>query len=854
MLSQTTHFSNAEYAMQINSNAKAFTALSSQIYKEPIFSIFRELVCNAIDATLKANSKEKIVVNLPTINNPEFSVQDFGTGMSLDTIMNVYSIFFNSLKEDDKQQIGGFGLGGKTPFLYTNQFKLETTCPEDGVRRTFIFKKDENQIPGYNYLDYFDIENCQIKGTKVSFSVLEQDMERFNKDILNYAITLFPHKDKFIFMKDDNIISYKTLPFYSEFFEDNQSQLLENKYYVSIVPNDDTYFRNNNPLMGYSSFVSFINVNGVLYNDNSLTESDVSLYQIRDFFNFIFNKEEFSYPKYIINIPSQHNLTLSLSRENIISNKENEGIIKTCFLKGLREVIGSFLENLENEIKTNLTSPVKLAKQCLFYHSLQFKFQTVFALFPGLTFKSMEELLSEAQINLLKNTHIKRVIPSSVKSNDNQNYMNIFSRNEFLSHQNTSLRHSFLFDVFSIYNNVSLYDFVFNDLNAEHKEDDLENKSQSLTSFFNIKLNKYLFLRVSHFVEFNTLTNKQQNLIQTQSILNQLNSKRYNMIFVVENSQREDFSHSNDYVSLNQFLKIKKTTTKQFNNDKDKEQKNIELLNEIEKEIKDNKRLVFVVPTQYKKQLDYKNINFVNFLKSDKRRFVLNHIKLYFVNKDVYSQLLDKKLIDTDILKQMKYFLSQNFISLLNNTVFKEDFFAHFTNKASVDSFVTTLLDKVYNTYTYRLRDKEYNSSFFEAFLNEKMKPLYQQNVNDYFNLFIDYANSETREVFLQKLDFNSNILDFVSILKYFFLYYGGQHNLDDSINFLTNLLQVHNSYNKDFFQDNYFITHFIQDFFKNDEIKSNLSLDIRLYLFLNELGGEKVFEEIKHIKKTLKL
>ena len=48
--------------------------------------------------------------------------------------------------------------------------KLETTSPEDGVRRTFVFKMLQNEHGGlkpiYYYLDNLDEVDSPTKGTK----------------------------------------------------------------------------------------------------------------------------------------------------------------------------------------------------------------------------------------------------------------------------------------------------------------------------------------------------------------------------------------------------------------------------------------------------------------------------------------------------------------------------------------------------------------------------------------------------------------------------------------------------------------------------------------------------------------
>ena len=125
----------------------AFFLLSSTLYKEPYRAIIRELVSNAIDASKAVKTSEAeakpVILNVPkTIDSDDFYVQDFGIGMTLEHVINIYGNYFSSSKQNDSDSIGGFGLGGKTLFIYVKDkadgFKLETTSPEGGVRRTFV--------------------------------------------------------------------------------------------------------------------------------------------------------------------------------------------------------------------------------------------------------------------------------------------------------------------------------------------------------------------------------------------------------------------------------------------------------------------------------------------------------------------------------------------------------------------------------------------------------------------------------------------------------------------------------------------------------------------------------------------
>ena len=91
--------------------------------------------------------------------------------MTLETVLETFFNYFNSDKTGNENQIGGFGIGGKTPLLYTDSFTIETTSPDDGIRRMFIAYQDTNGIPKYDYVDEMDILDSNIKGSKFYFKL-----------------------------------------------------------------------------------------------------------------------------------------------------------------------------------------------------------------------------------------------------------------------------------------------------------------------------------------------------------------------------------------------------------------------------------------------------------------------------------------------------------------------------------------------------------------------------------------------------------------------------------------------------------------------------------------------------------
>lgn len=118
--------------------------MSNSVYQDKYGSIVREVVSNAIDANKESGSTNKVVVHIehkPSMSDQVgfLSVQDSGPGISPERIENIFTQYFASTKRDTNEQIGGFGIGAKSPFAYTPVFTV-ISC-HNGTKRTYLMEK-----------------------------------------------------------------------------------------------------------------------------------------------------------------------------------------------------------------------------------------------------------------------------------------------------------------------------------------------------------------------------------------------------------------------------------------------------------------------------------------------------------------------------------------------------------------------------------------------------------------------------------------------------------------------------------------------------------------------------------------
>lgn len=153
---------------RIRNSSKAFEILSSGLYANKIRAIVRELSCNAWDSHVAAGNGDKpFDLHLPTQLEPYFSIRDYGTGLTHDQVVNIYTTYFESTKTDSNDFIGALGLGSKSPFSYTENFTVTAIC--NGTKGVYTAFINEQGIPSVARMA--DVETDEPNGVEVKFSV-----------------------------------------------------------------------------------------------------------------------------------------------------------------------------------------------------------------------------------------------------------------------------------------------------------------------------------------------------------------------------------------------------------------------------------------------------------------------------------------------------------------------------------------------------------------------------------------------------------------------------------------------------------------------------------------------------------
>ena len=171
-----------ESQFSIEASAKAFMILSDGLYSNKILAVIRELSTNAYDSHVDAGREEKpFEVHLPTRLEPYFHVRDFGTSMTHEQCMTLYTTYFRSTRNNSNDAVGCLGLGSKAPFAYSDNFTVEAFL--NGTKRVYAAHRDANGSPTFCLMD--TVPTDQDDGVKVSMPVQINDIDSFHKEARN---------------------------------------------------------------------------------------------------------------------------------------------------------------------------------------------------------------------------------------------------------------------------------------------------------------------------------------------------------------------------------------------------------------------------------------------------------------------------------------------------------------------------------------------------------------------------------------------------------------------------------------------------------------------------------------------
>jgi hypothetical protein len=199
---------------QIGNIGRIMVILRNSMYSNPIKAIAREISCNARDAHREIGTPDRpIEIHIPNVFDEHYSIKDYGPGISPQRMDGVFIRYGTSTKNTDDVQTGGFGLGAKTPFAYSDQFSITTTTVNDDgshTRRVYIAYIDSSSAGKMRLIS--EETTDEETGTEISLKVAEDDWKSFANatvEVCQYwnvlpilkgnGIPNWPEKEEFVF-------------------------------------------------------------------------------------------------------------------------------------------------------------------------------------------------------------------------------------------------------------------------------------------------------------------------------------------------------------------------------------------------------------------------------------------------------------------------------------------------------------------------------------------------------------------------------------------------------------------------------------------------------------------------------
>lgn len=173
----------------IKADAAMFKMLSSTLYTHKIRAVIRELTCNAWDAHQAAKRFDiPVDVHMPTYLEPYFEVKDYGKGLSQENVMKLFSTYGESTKQGSNKEIGGFGIGSKSPFCYVDSFIVESR--HDGVKTIYNAYIEANGSPSIVVMGSSPMEKEELSGITVKMNCANKDFNEFDREG-RYVLRMF---------------------------------------------------------------------------------------------------------------------------------------------------------------------------------------------------------------------------------------------------------------------------------------------------------------------------------------------------------------------------------------------------------------------------------------------------------------------------------------------------------------------------------------------------------------------------------------------------------------------------------------------------------------------------------------
>lgn len=281
-------------------------SVMTNLYSDTAMACIREYSTNARDAHLEAGIADTpIEVTRPSSFSPVLKIRDYGNGLSLDDIRNVYSKYGASTKRGSDVVNGMLGLGAKSALTYASSFTVVSV--KDAVKTVVSVEVSSD---GGGSMDIIDSSpSSEHSGVEIQIPVATSD------------ITLFRNKvDQFFKFWDAGTVKIDTMVNDGFDFSD----------FMKI--DDRTYFMNASRNWGSPNKIdkSYIVMGGVAYPSPFPTPFSDS----RD--------------SHFVYFAEMGDVIFSPSRESLLTNDHNRKVFD--------QITGNITQNIKDSVQVEIDS------------------------------------------------------------------------------------------------------------------------------------------------------------------------------------------------------------------------------------------------------------------------------------------------------------------------------------------------------------------------------------------------------------------------------------------------------------------------------------------------------------------
>lgn len=111
--------------------------MRDKIYSDKVLAVVREYISNAVDEHVKYKVDKPVNVFIEKRDGSYvWGVRDYAKGLSEHDVRNIFAVYFESTKSGENDSIGGFGIGGKAAFCYSDTYYVVSHF--EGTKTTYI--------------------------------------------------------------------------------------------------------------------------------------------------------------------------------------------------------------------------------------------------------------------------------------------------------------------------------------------------------------------------------------------------------------------------------------------------------------------------------------------------------------------------------------------------------------------------------------------------------------------------------------------------------------------------------------------------------------------------------------------